>query len=521
MEDNKIQDLYQALWGSADQLRSKMEANEYKSYLLGIIFYKYLSDKLLMQSYKTVTGEEIDLDKALENYTKEYQEKNINNDSIYTLSPELTFQSLLHEIDNQTFQREHLQQGLNEIEQLTSAYKGIFKDLDLNSNKLGVTPEIKNETIANVMKQLRHVNLIGYKDDILGDTYEYLISQFAMESGKRAGEFYTPREVSKILSNIVMLGKEKVKDFSAYDPAMGSGSLLLNLKNNSEEPTSIRYFGQELNTSTYNLARMNFLLHEVPVENQILHNGDTLSVDWPQEEPTEFDGVVMNPPYSAKWNATQDYLDDPRFSYYGVLPPKSKADYSFILHGYYHLKNGGTMAIVLPHGVLFRGGSEGKIRKALLENGAIDTVIGLPSNLFFNTGIPTTILVLKKGRSTRDVLFIDASNEYRKVKGGNELTEENVRKIIDTYKNRVDVDAYAHLARFEEIVENDFNLNIPRYVDMFEEEIVSLKDLSNSLIDTEKELDKVNKELAQALQQLQVETSHEESLSEFIKYISK
>jgi len=523
MSENTSQELYQALWRSADQLRSRMEASEFKSYILGLVFYKYLSDKLLIESTEMIDNKEIDLDEALDNYTKLYKTNGTTLNSDYSLSPELTFQSLLHEIDNQTFQREHLQQGLSEIEQSNVAYEYIFHDLDLNSNKLGATSERKDETIANIMKEFRYFNLSEYQGDVLGDAYEYLINQFAAISGKKGGEFYTPHQVSNILSHIAILGREKTKGFTIYDPTMGSGSLLLNVKKYSDEPTGIQYFGQELNTATYNLARMNFLLHDVPTARQTLHNGDTLAKDWPDDpEENQFDAVVMNPPYSLKnWNKSELKVSDPRFEIAGVLPPNTKGDYAFLLHGYHHLKEDGTMVILLPHGVLFRGAAEGTIRQKLLEKGAIDAVIGLPSNLLHNTGIPTVVIVLKKNRANKDVLFIDASNEFDKHGYQVTLNDKHVEKITETYKERKSKDKYAYLASFEEIVENNFNLNIPRYVDTFEKEEVSLKDISDSLFETEKELDKVNKELAQALQQLQVETSHEESLSEFIKYISK
>ena len=323
------------------------------------------------------------------------------------------------------------------------------------------------------------------------------------------------------MTRIVMAGRENQKGFTVYDPTMGSGSLLLNASKYSNEPNTIRYFGQELNTSTYNLARMNMFLHEVAPENQLLRNGDTLDEDWPQDEPTNFDGVLMNPPYSAKWSAVKGFLDDPRFSPYGVLPPKSKADFAFLLHGYYHLKNDGVMAIVLPHGVLFRGASEGKIRKALLENGAIDTVIGLPSNIFFNTSIPTTVIILKKNRETRDVLFIDASKEFTKAKNQNLLEEQHIDKIYETYLKREEVEKYAYVAAYDEIVENDFNLNIPRYVDTFEEpepiDVVALKD---EIKQTDQEIAAVSRELLSMVDELQV-TEETKDIIDALKEVLK
>lgn len=513
MANETAQRLYQALWNSADILRSKMDANEYKSYLLGLIFYKYLSDRMLVYSTELLEQESDDLNEAQKIYTDAYRDEDtqedlkdaLKYDISYEIKPELTFSALVDEIDEHTFQREHLQQGLRDIEQSNKIFEDLFEDIDLNSKKLGATPQKQNETIASVMKELANLNLNSYNGDALGDAYEYLIGQFAEDSGKKAGEFYTPQPVATLMTRIVMAGRENQKGFTVYDPTMGSGSLLLNAPKYSNEPNTIRYFGQELNTSTFNLARMNMFLHEVAPENQLLRNGDTLDEDWPQDEPTNFDGVLMNPPYSAKWSAAKGFLDDPRFSPYGVLPPKSKADFAFLLHGYYHLKNDGVMAIVLPHGVLFRGAAEGKIRKALLENGAIDTVIGLPSNIFFNTSIPTTVIILKKNRENRDVLFIDASKEFTKAKNQNLLEEQHIDKIYETYLKREEVEKYAYVATYDEIVENDFNLNIPRYVDTFEEpepiDIVALKD---EMKQTDQEIASVSKELLSMVDDLQV-----------------
>lgn len=277
---------------------------------------------------------------------------------------------------------------------------------------------------------------------------------------------------------------------------MGSGSLLLNAKKYSNQPNYIHYFGQELNTTTFNLARMNMFLHGVDPENQTLRNADTLDADWPTDEETDFDLVLMNPPYSANWSAAQGFLNDSRFSDYGVLAPKSKADYAFLLHGYYHLKNTGTMAIILPHGVLFRGAAEGKIRQKLVDSGAIYAVIGLPSNLFYNTSIPTTIIALKKNRQGRDILFIDASGQFEKGKNQNKLTQANIDHIIQLYADRKDVDKEAHLASYDEIKSNDYNLNIPRYVDTFEqEEEISLADIAAELSDQDREIKTAQSEL--------------------------
>lgn len=326
--------------------------------------------------------------------------------------------------------------------------------------------------LSEVIKALQAINLRAYGADALGDAYEYLIGQFAAGSGKKAGEFYTPQAVSTMITRIVTQGKESKQGFSIYDPCMGSGSLLLQARNYLDEDCrkTIQFFGQERSHTTFNLARMNMILHHVPFNYQFFRNADTLGSDWPTEEPTNYDSVVMNPPYSQAWTAESGFLSDPRFAPYEKLAPKSKADFAFLLHGFYHLKNEGTMGIVLPHGVLFRGAGEGTIRKHLLENGSIYAVIGLPANIFFSTSIPTCIVILKKNRESRDVLFIDASKEFRAGKAQNFMDSEHIEKILEAYKQRKDIEKFAHVASFEEIKENDFNLNIPRYVDTFEEE---------------------------------------------------
>ena len=522
------QSLYQALWNSADILRSKMDANDYKSYLLGMVFYKYLSDKMLFYVAETMEEPTDDLHKALDLYRGYYEDEETHADLLavikgemsYAIEPDLTFTALVDRGNDGTFQLEELAQGFRNIEQADELFENLFEDIDLYSKKLGATPQKQNQTISGVMKELAVLDVAGHAGDMLGDAYEYLIGQFATDSGKKAGEFYTPQPVAKLMTQIALLGREDKKGFTLYDATMGSGSLLLNAKRYSHEPNTISYFGQELNTSTYNLARMNMILHGVPIENQYLHNADTLDEDWPTQEPTNFDGVLMNPPYSAKWAADSGFLQDPRFSAFGALAPKSKADFAFLLHGYYHLKqDGGVMAIVLPHGVLFRGNAEGKIRQHLLEEGAIDTVIGLPANIFFNTSIPTTVIILKKDRTTRDVYFIDASKEFTKGKNQNLLEDKHIEKILEAYKSREDMDKFAHLASFEELQENDFNLNIPRYVDTFEEEEVApLTDIVANINKTNQEIAAKSAQLTDLLHQLKGTTPEAQAeLDAFLK----
>ena len=487
-------ELNQKLFSAADNLRSKMDASEYKNYLLGLIFYKYLSDKLL-EKVVELAGESLDefsnADKQTVLYRQLLEDEDTKSDLIETLVDTLgydiaadhLFNVLTMQANQNVFQLNDLNKAFIDLSTKYNQFSGLFDDVDLKSKKLGADDQQRNVTITEVLKKLNGIDVLGHNGDVIGDAYEFLISQFASEAGKKAGEFYTPHEVSDMMARIAAIGQEDKKLFSVFDPTMGSGSLMLNIRNYLNYPKSVKYHGQELNTTTFNLAKMNLILHGVDNEDIRLRNGDTLNKDWPTDEPYTFDSVVMNPPYSAKWSSDDTFLDDSRFNRYGKLAPKSKADFAFLLHGFYHLKDSGTMAIVLPHGVLFRGAAEGVIRKKLLEDGSIDTVIGMPANLFFGTSIPTTVIILKKNRTTRDVLFIDASKDFIKGKNQNKLSQENIDRIVETYKKREDVEKFAHVASFEEIKENDFNLNIPRYVDTFEEqEEVDIVELGKELV---------------------------------------
>ena len=510
-ETENSKDLISVLWSGADILRSKMDANEYKDYLLGIVFYKYLSDSFLIKVYDMICdGKPQTLKEALDVYIEELKgedaqelKEEMKNECHYVIEPELTYTYFADAARNNSFNREQLQKGFNNIEQSDPIFADLFTDIDLYSNRLGTGDQRQSDTVANLIKEIDKADLLNSDAEILGNAYEYLIGQFASETGKKAGEFYTPQAVSKILTKIAIAGQEEKRGLSVYDPCMGSGSLLLNVKKYATYPEYIKYYGQELNTSTYNLARMNMFLHGIVAENQNFRNGDTLDGDWPTDEETDFNMVLMNPPYSAKWSAAAGFLQDERFSDYGVLAPKSKADYAFLLHGLYHLKNNGTMAIVLPHGVLFRGAAEGKIREKLLRSGNIYAVIGLPANLFYNTSIPTCIIVLKKHRDGRDVLFIDASKKFNKGKKQNEMTDEHINEVINLYSKRETVEKEAFLASFEDIEKNDFNLNIPRYVDNFEkEEEVDLKELLSEMQKTDEELEQVQGEFLSLLKEL-------------------
>ena len=511
-----MSDLNNQLWASADILRGKMDASEYKNYLLGLVFYKYLSDQQLRAVYEKEHG-------RVENYPSRkeqfavfaewYDEDSADVKLIisgklgYFIEPTDLFYSLRKKADSYEFQRSDLQNAFIALSKQGEHFEGLFADVDLNSSKLGASDQQRVITIMEVIKTLDVIDLFGHEGDVIGDAYEYLIGQFAAGAGKKAGEFYTPQAVSKIISEIVSIGQEHIAPFHIYDPAMGSGSLMLNIRDFVKSPDRVHYHGQELNTTTYNLARMNLILHGVEKAQMNVRNGDTLDEDWPTDEPYLFNAVVMNPPYSANWGADEKFLSDPRFERYSKLAPKSKADFSFLLHGYYHLHDTGTMGIVLPHGVLFRGSAEGVIRKSLLEMGAIYAVIGLPPNIFYGTSIPTVVLILKKGRDNngRDVLFIDASNDFEKQKNQNNLRNDDIKRIILTYKERKNISKYAHVADYNEIVKNDYNLNIPRYVDTFEEEEqIDIVALSKEMTDLNAEIAQNETEFLTMLEKLAV-----------------
>lgn len=404
----------------------------------------------------------------------------------YFVAPEYLYQKWIKDINTGDFEVQKVTDSLNNFEKTIAVtgdsddFKGLFSSstLDLTDTALGSNLNERNKSIKALINLFADLDMVALqKSDVLGDAYEYLIGQFAMESGKKAGEFYTPRQVSEIMAQIAAKNSNIQ---SIYDPTVGSGSLLLTVgKHLSKEvQKDLSYYGQEKNTATYNLTRMNLLLHGVRPEKMTVRNADTLSHDWP-EDPSQanvgvqFDAVVMNPPYSLKdWNKAGLKVSDPRFEIAGTLPPDSKGDFAFLLHGLFHLGTNGTMAIVLPHGVLFRGGSEGDIRQRLLEKNQIDTIIGLPSGMFTNTGIPVIVMVLKKNRPVGEpVLVIDASRGFVKVGKQNVLQEKDIAKIVDTYSSRDEIEGYSHLATHEEIIANEWNMNIPRYVEADNDEI--------------------------------------------------
>lgn len=520
-EDHKRQ-LEQQLWNIANTLRGKMNADEFRDYILGFIFYKYLSERMAIYANNLLKEDGIrydSLDESSEEgsqYLAAIREHAIEQLG-YFLKPSELFHALASRGNGNgqhkeaTFILADLARILKNIEQSTMGteseddFDKLFEDLDLTSTKLGRTESAKNELISKVLAHLDHIDfqLENTNLDVLGDAYEYLIAQFASGAGKKAGEFYTPQEVSTILARLVTTGKVKLK--SAYDPTTGSGSLLLRIRKEVQEVST--FYGQELNRTTYNLARMNMILHGVHYRKFDIKQEDTL--EHPQHLGLRFEAIVANPPFSAQWSANPVHLSDDRFSQYGKLAPASKADFAFVQHMIYHLDDHGQMAVVLPHGALFRGGAEAHIRQYLIEDrNYLDAVIGLPANIFYGTSIPTCILVFKKCREhPEDILFMDASAYFEKGKNQNRLRPEDIDRIINTYRQRQAIDKFSHVALLEEVRENEFNLNIPRYVDTFEEEEpVHLPAITDELAQLNAEMARTDAEIADFCRELGIDT---------------
>ena len=461
------QQLHQTLWNIANDLRGNMDADDFRDYILGFIFYKYLSKKMSLHANVILKPDGLEYHEVIGHESEEILLQEIKLDALdalgYFLKPTELFSELAKRGNSggvNKFILEDLQKVLNNIEQSTMGseseddFGNLFEDLDLTSSKLGKTEEAKNELIVKILMHLESIDfdLENNENDLLGDAYEYLIGQFASGAGKKAGEFYTPQQVSKILAQIVTTDKTRLK--SVYDPTCGSGSLLLRVAKEVKEVGG--FYGQESNPTTYNLCRMNMIMHDIHYKKFDIYNEDTLVNPSPKHIDERFEAIVANPPFSANWNPDAIISDD-RFSPYGKMAPKSKADFAFVQHMIHQLDENGTMACVLPHGVLFRGGAEGHIRKYLIEDkNQLDAVIGLPSNIFFGTSIPTCILVLKKNRKqNKDILFIDASNAFEKVKTQNVLTANHLQDIIETYRTRTTTDKYSYVATLAEVQEND------------------------------------------------------------------
>lgn len=517
MNDQSQKQLGKTLWNIADQLRGSMNADDFRDYMLSFLFLRYLSDnyetaakKELGQDYPDLpidillkTGATTPLDAWYQDNSDDIPEfeKQMRRKVHYVIEPPHLWNSIANMARTQNGELLNtLQAGFKYIENesFESAFDGLFSEINLGSEKLGRTYEDRNAKLCSIIAEIaKGLAQFSTDIDILGDAYEYLIGQFAAGSGKKAGEFYTPQQISDVLSAIVTLDSQepatgkKDRLASVLDFACGSGSLLLNVRKRMGPHGIGKIYGQESNITTYNLARMNMLLHGVKDTEFEIYNGDTLANDWdmlrelnPAKKPA-FDAIVANPPFSFRWEPTDAMGDDVRFKNYG-LAPKSAADFAFLLHGFHYLKDEGVMAIILPHGVLFRGGAEERIRTKLLKDGHIDTVIGLPANLFYSTGIPVCILVLKKCKKPDDVLFINAAEHFVKGKRQNQLTDENIAKIIDTYQFRRQEDRYSKRVSMERIAEEGYNLNISRYISTaMEEEEIDLAITHQRLVDIE------------------------------------
>ncbi|HQU99314.1 MAG TPA: type I restriction-modification system subunit M [Nitrosomonas sp.] len=489
MTEEQRRQLQQQLWNIANTLRGKMNADEFRDYILGFIFYKYLSEKVARFADSILEQDGLKF-AELDEHTEDGAEivQAVNDAAVselgYFLKPSELFHAVAMKGNSQVdsdadgeqynFILPDLTRILKNIEQSTLGtdsaddFSNLFEDLDLTSSKLGATEKAKNTLVTKVLVHLDKIDfsLADGTADVLGDAYEYLIGEFASGAGKKAGEFYTPQPVSTLLAKLVTAQNKNIKKL--YDPTCGSGSLLLRVKREADHVDKI--YGQELNRTTYNLARMNMILHDVHYADFDIRQEDTL--EHPQHRDVRFDAIVANPPFSAHWSANPLFMSDDRFSVYGKLAPSSKADMAFVQHMVYQLAEDGAMAVVLPHGVLFRGAAEGHIRQYLIEQmNCLDAVIGLPANMFYGAAIPTTVLVFKKCRKNPDnILFIDASQEFDKVKTQNILRPQHIQKIVDAYLARTNEDKYSAVVSLETIKANDYNLNIPRYVDTFEAE---------------------------------------------------
>lgn len=515
MTKEQLNQLGKTLWDIADQLRGAMNADDFRDYMLSFLFLRYLSDNYEQAAKKELGRDYPEPEKDdrraplaiwYQNNPSDIEdfEKQMRLKTHYVLEPAFLWSSVAEMARTQHADLlDTLWKGFKYIEEksFNSTFQGLFSEINLHSEKLGKKPADRNAKLCNIIQKIAEgISQFNTDTDILGDAYEYLIGQFAAGSGKKAGEFYTPQHVSTILSEIVTLDaqdpktgrKKRVKQ--VLDFACGSGSLLLNVRKQLGPHGIGKIYGQEKNITTYNLARMNMLLHGVKDTEFEIHHGDTLENDWDilnelnPAKKMQFDAIVANPPFSLRWEPTEALGEDFRFKNYGVAP-KSAADFAFLLHGFHFLGDDGVMAIILPHGVLFRGGAEERIRTKLLKDGHIDTVIGLPANLFFSTGIPVCILVLKRCKKWDDVLFINAAEHFEKGKRQNYLEDEHIAKIIDCYQFRKEEDRYARRVPMEEIEKNDYNLNISRYVSTAQpEEEIDLKEVHSELVSLEEKI---------------------------------
>ena len=530
-------ELGKTLWDIANSLRGAMMADDFRDYMLSFLFLKYLSDNYVEFAEKELGTDYPDIKNIVKEETEivksplqiwyaanpkdiDLFEAQMRKKIHYVIKPKYLWDNIAENARTQSNELlKILEEGFKYIEEQSFeiSFKGLFSEINLNSEKLGKNYAERNTLLAKVINKIKEgVSKLDTATDTLGDAYEYLIGQFAANSGQKAGEFYTPQGISSILSKIVTLdcqdpksGKKK-KINKVLDFACGSGSLLLNVRHEMGANGIGKIYGQEKNITTYNLARMNMLLHGVKDTEFEIHHGDTLVNDWSilnnmnPSKKIEFDAIVANPPFSYRWEPKEETAKDFRFSRYG-LAPKSAADFAFLLHGFHYLSGDGTMAIILPHGVLFRGGKEETIRKKLLSDDNIDAVIGLPANLFYSTGIPVCILILKKCRRTDDILFINASSEehYEKGKRQNSLRPEDINKIVETYQLRREENRYSRKVYMREIKDNGYNLNISRYVNLSkEEEKIDLAEVHRQLVATEKKIESARQKHNEFLKEL-------------------
>ena len=473
--NEKQKELNTQLWKIANELRGRMDSNEFKNYMLGFIFYRFISEVFYEEATKALKSENISLEEANNDpEIKEALEEEMIDKLGYYIEYPYLFKNIMFHIENETGEKpiDLISKGFMNINESIKKGAGLeefdnlFSDIDLLNPKLGNDPLERNKLVSNILVNINDI-LEDSTRDMLGDAFEYCLQQFASDAGKKGGEFFTPSQVSILMSELIKTQINK-EPKTIYDPTCGSGTLLIKAYNKLADENITKIYGQELNHTSYNTARMNLLMHKINYRSFLIKQGDTLKKDEYKED--KFDVIVANPPFGSKWEHA-GLENDPRFLPYPKMAPKSKGEFAFIQHMYYHLAKDGIMATVAPLGVLFRGSSEEMIRKKLIEDyNALDAVIVLPSNLFYGTGIPACILIFKKQREHKDIFFIDASNCFEKVKTQNKLRDEDIEKLTNAYKNREEIEKFSRNVSLEEIQENDFNLNIPRYIDTFEDE---------------------------------------------------